>query len=181
MTLMPHLLPFLSFARARTRAGDDASVEWDDVCSGRGLVLAYAWCREREGSATTAPELSDAADIGSSWRTNETARAALLLYYEIIMRFSANMCIAVQAFGLVFAGDNQVRDLQNGWMNSWSMVLLPHVVVPLLKRPGRVLRLADRPLLLRRVPSSDVVVKVVVYRCRFLVLVLCHSGRTTTL
>jgi hypothetical protein len=117
ITAMPHLSGFLEFARKRVRGGTDSAVEWDDVCSGRGLVIAYQYLRESEGECTqtAAPALDDAGAIASCWTSNPTAERALCIYYDVIMRFAANLCIGIQAQGLVFAGDNQVSVLPRGY------------------------------------------------------------------
>jgi hypothetical protein len=49
-----------------------------------------------------------AAAVASSWSTDPIAEAAMALHFELTMRFTANLCVIVQAMGVVFAGDNQV-------------------------------------------------------------------------
>jgi hypothetical protein len=103
---MPQHDAFLRFATASTRGGV-YPMEWDDLCSGRGVEAAYRWCSLSATSAststgaststsTTEPPLTTAGDIAAAWRSNPTAEAALLLHYDFVMRFAANLCVVVQ-------------------------------------------------------------------------------------
>ncbi len=110
---------FIAFVQSRVRDGA-SMVEWDDVCSGRGLQLAYEWCSRSSDTAVAsesalestsqpagAPTLVSAADVAAAWKSNAVAAQAMLLHYELIMRFAANFCVVTQAEAVVFAGDNQ--------------------------------------------------------------------------
>eukprot|EP01107_Rhizomastix_libera_P000482 TRINITY_DN1087_c0_g1_i3.p1 TRINITY_DN1087_c0_g1~~TRINITY_DN1087_c0_g1_i3.p1 ORF type:complete len:364 (-),score=87.39 TRINITY_DN1087_c0_g1_i3:114-1205(-) len=84
-------------------------VEFEDICSGRGLVLAYRWVLKKEGKdstiSITAEEVSQLANKG-----DKEATRAMLEHYRMLIRTAQNMCVALQAKGVILSGDNQVHN-----------------------------------------------------------------------
>ena len=101
VTSLPKHAAFLDAAAVALRDGGKYPVEWDDLCSGRGLEFAYVWCKSQAESRPVASTVGlSAKEIGSSWSTDAIAEAALLLHYEMVLRFTANLVITAQVGGV---------------------------------------------------------------------------------
>lgn len=85
--------------------------EFEDVCSGRGLHAAYKWlCRdapEREAEKMMPKDVAELAQKG-----DKMAADAMFLHYKFLFRIAQNICVGMQAKGVILAGDNQVF---NNW------------------------------------------------------------------
>jgi len=78
-------------------------IEWEDICSGRGLESCYRWITQNK-KQLSAPEISQNA------ATDNECKKALLTHYRYLFRAAQTQCIAFQAKGVFFAGDNQVAN-----------------------------------------------------------------------
>jgi Glucokinase len=90
------------------------SAEWEDVCSGRGLLNCYRYCCLDDDGADP---LEDAASVAAAAQSgkSETAIRAMRLHYTYLLRFAQQLCIGLQAKGVFLAGDNQVGNLGFFW------------------------------------------------------------------
>ncbi|KAH3756332.1 Glucokinase 1 [Pelomyxa schiedti] len=87
-------------------------VEFEDICSGRGLEWAYEWVVASHRVADVEPKLTAAkvAERGSAEPPCPYAREALWTHYKYLLRVAQNTCIGVQTKGVILAGDNQVSN-----------------------------------------------------------------------
>lgn len=83
-------------------------VEWDDLCSGRGLERCYAW--ELRHAHEASESKRDAAFVATSWHDEAAAKKAMLRFYGFVLRFAQCMCCAFQPKGVLLCGDNQVAN-----------------------------------------------------------------------
>jgi glucokinase len=83
--------------------------EYEDICSGRGLVYCYEWATKRTAPD---PEKLIPADVARKAvkEKDKDAIKALELHYRYAARCSQGLAIGLQAKGIFFAGDNQVNN-----------------------------------------------------------------------
>eukprot|EP00698_Gefionella_okellyi_P002930 TRINITY_DN12776_c0_g1_i1.p1 TRINITY_DN12776_c0_g1~~TRINITY_DN12776_c0_g1_i1.p1 ORF type:complete len:509 (+),score=146.84 TRINITY_DN12776_c0_g1_i1:111-1637(+) len=87
------------------------SIEYEDICSGRGLEAVYEWVildRHNQQQSLRGAEIAKRARAG-----DEDALEALSLFYRYQMRAATNFGLTLRPTTIVLAGDNQVR---NGWL-----------------------------------------------------------------
>eukprot|EP00727_Mastigamoeba_balamuthi_P006943 m51a1_g287 putative glucokinase (373) ;mRNA; r:330668-332148 len=83
-------------------------VEYEDICSGRGLVAVYAWLLT---TGKSAPALDDAGKIAHAAANGDAvAREAVFIHYKFLFRCAQNTCVGLQTKGVLLAGDNQVKN-----------------------------------------------------------------------
>ena len=95
----PHARVLRAFGK---KLGRD--VEYDDVCSGRGLQQAFATLSSTESS----PEAAEIASRASNG--DAAALAALQVHYDFTLIFAANLTMGFMATHVVLAGDNVVAN-----------------------------------------------------------------------
>jgi len=82
--------------------------EYEDICSGRGLIYCYEWVIK---DAKDAPQNLSAADIATNaGKGDKYASKALELHYRYAARCSQGLAIGLQCKVIFFAGDNQVHN-----------------------------------------------------------------------
>jgi glucokinase len=84
-------------------------VEYDDVCTGRGLVYAYKHITrasyKQSNASIDAGQISQLAERG-----DKAALEAMHIYHRFIMMFSSQMVMGLQAETVVLCGDNVVKN-----------------------------------------------------------------------
>ena len=83
-------------------------VEYDDVCSGRGLEQLYKYVvrtAEQKSLVLSAQEISEGAKRG-----DPTSLRALELYNRLLMRFCSQLTMGFVAGSIVLCGDNVVKN-----------------------------------------------------------------------
>ncbi|KAH3763056.1 Glucokinase 1 [Pelomyxa schiedti] len=87
-------------------------IEFEDICSGRGLEWAYEWVITSHNATGLETRLPAAAiaERGSAETPCLYAREALWLHYKYLFRVAQNTCVGVQTKGVILAGDNQVNN-----------------------------------------------------------------------
>lgn len=84
------------------------TLEWEDICSGRGLVHCYDFATK---SSPHSEKTLDAGKIIERAMSGEPeAVHASLLHYKYLIRAGQNQCVGFQAKGIFLAGDNQVAN-----------------------------------------------------------------------
>jgi len=83
------------------------SPEWEDICSGRGLVSCYEWASRKNPNASKGLQSIDVVKLAME-NKDEEAQKALLLHYKYLFRSAQQQSIAFQCKGVFLAGDNQV-------------------------------------------------------------------------
>jgi len=82
--------------------------EYEDICSGRGLVYCYEWAIK---DAKEAPQLLTPKEVAINASNGEKyATKALQLHYKYAARCSQGLAIGLQTKAIFFAGDNQVQN-----------------------------------------------------------------------
>jgi len=83
------------------------SIEWEDICSGRGL----GWCYEfATRNVPNAEKLSAFEVVQKALASDELAKKALFLHYKYLFRVAQQQCIGLIAQGVFLAGDNQAAN-----------------------------------------------------------------------
>jgi len=86
-------------------------IEYEDICSGRGLKYCYNFERAYDNQPTN--DEMDAGDIAPQYKENRYARMALEVHYGYLMKAAQNICVMIPSCkGVFFAGDNQVNNEQ---------------------------------------------------------------------
>jgi len=84
------------------------TVEFEDFCSGRGLVSVYNYLAK-----DNAPHLEKAEEVINRLKLNPPCQYALeaaTIHYRFLLRNAQMLCIITQAKGVFLAGDNQVHN-----------------------------------------------------------------------
>jgi len=87
---------------------DQHAIEVEDIVSGRGVVWVYEFLLA-EGFAGAASR--SAAEIARDAPTDATCGLALALHYRYLLRACGQICIGVQAKGVLLCGDNQAHNM----------------------------------------------------------------------
>lgn len=82
-------------------------IEYEDVCSGRGLENVYDYLASLDDSrpAASAPEIAKLVEEG-----DKVARKALLIHYKWFARCTRMLAMISQARGVFWAGNNQFNN-----------------------------------------------------------------------
>lgn len=99
--------------------GGNYSPEYEDICSGRGLVYVHDFLVKDLSNAPhglSAAEIVVAASSG-----NVNALKALEIHYRILLRVAQNMTTGLNAKGVFLTGDNQVAN--HPFVQSFANVL----------------------------------------------------------
>eukprot|EP01104_Vermistella_antarctica_P009173 TRINITY_DN2337_c1_g1_i3.p1 TRINITY_DN2337_c1_g1~~TRINITY_DN2337_c1_g1_i3.p1 ORF type:complete len:432 (+),score=110.70 TRINITY_DN2337_c1_g1_i3:69-1298(+) len=107
--------------------GGKFALEFEDVCSGKVLVLIYKWLKKRAAAAAAAAAENDeevAPTLGTTPEDDETLTAAVvvdralaeeevavqavMIRYRQLARASANLAVQLQAKGVIWEGHKQV-------------------------------------------------------------------------
>jgi len=83
-------------------------IEYEDICSGRGLVSVYEYlCTlNKDAPKLTKPvEIHDHAKKG-----DKTCLEAFLIHYKYLARCTATLSVALQAHTVFWCGDNQIKN-----------------------------------------------------------------------
>lgn len=90
--------------------------EYEDIASGRGICLAYQYCKMRDTKEKIPIERINGGDIAEAARLGEkTARDALSWHYKIFMRIAKAVSTSLNCDSVILALDNQVK---NAWFVS---------------------------------------------------------------
>jgi len=87
--------------------------ENEDVCSGRGLQYVYEWVLKRyyPGVPTEGLTAQQIVQEASKEPPSPAAEKTLLIHYQYLLRAAQDLCIGLQAKGVILCGDNQVMNL----------------------------------------------------------------------
>jgi len=81
------------------------SIEFEDICSGRGISYVYKWL--------TGESLETSAIVRKAHSENDEKSLLSLKYvYRTLMRDAQNLCVLSQAKSVFLSGDNQVSNLR---------------------------------------------------------------------
>jgi glucokinase len=90
------------------------SAEFEDICSGRGLVWAYEWVMKHRKDAPVidVKDKKAAGKIAIRALSEQCpyAKEALYIHYKFLFRCAQNTCVGLQTKGVLMAGDNQVAN-----------------------------------------------------------------------
>jgi glucokinase len=98
--------------------GGAKAMEWEDVCSGRGLELTHRWLCSRQpdaacesgASGADAKSAVTAKAIAERAGEDATCREAMRFHYRFLMRAAQQLAILTQCRGVILAGDNQFHN-----------------------------------------------------------------------
>uniref|UniRef100_A0A384E136 Glucokinase n=2 Tax=Naegleria fowleri TaxID=5763 RepID=A0A384E136_NAEFO len=80
-------------------------IEYEDICSGRGLEFCYEFEIRNDPNAVR----KTASQIAESYSTDTYARQAMITHYRYLMKAAQNIAVLIPTCrGVFFAGDNQV-------------------------------------------------------------------------
>ena len=86
--------------------------EYEDICSGKGLCLAYKYFIEKETGNEFSSEI-DAAEVAlKAKKGDRVARDALFWHYKMFIRAAKEITTTLTCDSCIMALDNQVK---NGW------------------------------------------------------------------
>jgi len=83
---------------------NEHSIEFEDICSGRGIGYVYKWLTGEDKEAGEIVQKAEEKDAN--------ALATIAYVYRFLIRDAQNLCIFSQAKSVFLSGDNQVRNLQ---------------------------------------------------------------------
>jgi len=83
--------------------GNQHTIEFEDICSGRGIGYVYEFLT---GESKRAGEIADLANSG-----NENAKLSITYVYRYLIRNAQNLSIFSQAKNIFLSGDNQVHNM----------------------------------------------------------------------
>jgi len=89
--------------------GGQQSIEWEDICSGRGLVSCYQFLTRNDVNISDKISALDVVQQALE-QSDPKAEKALLLHYKYLFRISQQQSIGMIAKGVFLAGDNQVSN-----------------------------------------------------------------------
>jgi glucokinase len=83
------------------------SIEFEDICSGRGLESCYEFemSKEKDFKPLASKEISQESMTG-----NKHAEEAMMAHYRYLMKAAQNITVMTVCKGVFFAGDNQVNN-----------------------------------------------------------------------
>jgi glucokinase len=84
------------------------AIEVEDIVSGRGVVWCYQFLLA-EGHAGA--DNRTAADVARDATADATCKLALQLHYRYLLRCCSQICVGVQAKGVLLCGDNQASNM----------------------------------------------------------------------
>eukprot|EP01060_Flectonema_neradi_P013709 TRINITY_DN2044_c1_g3_i3.p1 TRINITY_DN2044_c1_g3~~TRINITY_DN2044_c1_g3_i3.p1 ORF type:complete len:372 (+),score=82.08 TRINITY_DN2044_c1_g3_i3:39-1154(+) len=100
---------WLSHMKSILKRGDKPP-EYDDVVTGRGLLWAYDFYRQKDMSVAT-PTLKDPAEVAQRSHDGcKVARKAMQVHYKLIMNLASNLTMGFVLGGIVIAGDNAMHN-----------------------------------------------------------------------
>jgi len=80
------------------------SVEYEDLCSGRGIAHVYEWL--------TGDVVETSSIIQKAKENDEKALECLSYVYRFLIRDAQTLCVMSQAKAVYLSGDNQVTNLE---------------------------------------------------------------------
>jgi len=83
------------------------NIEWEDICSGRGIKYCYEWAVGHSTQPLTPAEIVRQALADPP---EPKAAKALFLHYKYLFRTAQQQSIGLQAKGVFLCGDNQVSN-----------------------------------------------------------------------
>eukprot|EP01096_Ripella_sp_DP13-Kostka_P007179 TRINITY_DN2609_c0_g2_i2.p1 TRINITY_DN2609_c0_g2~~TRINITY_DN2609_c0_g2_i2.p1 ORF type:complete len:391 (-),score=152.65 TRINITY_DN2609_c0_g2_i2:49-1221(-) len=87
------------------------TIEYEDLVSGRGLELLHQFvCRKDEEAPQRCIDAAQIVRKATSEPPCDKAVKALELHYKYLARATQNLAVVLQAKGVFWAGDNQVRN-----------------------------------------------------------------------
>jgi len=84
------------------------SLEFEDICSGRGLGFCYEFLTL--GSEESEPKLTTAQIVSKAKSNDLKALRAVYLHYKYLIRSAQTQCVGLLGKGVFLAGDNQVSN-----------------------------------------------------------------------
>jgi glucokinase len=125
-------LEFFTWVSAKRFPGTTFSVEWDDMCSGRGLEFCHQWImhkqeakqqqqeeekgkqqQQQQQQHLSAPQVAALAKAFMEDKKTEkdgSGFAALKLWFDIVLRFAQSTTATLQAKGLILGGSNVMNN-----------------------------------------------------------------------
>jgi glucokinase len=105
------------------------TIEYEDICSGRGLGYVYEYFTKESLSA------AEIVKRASGTPPDNIALKALQIHYRYLLRVAQSLCISTQAKGVLLAGDNQVSNLSfvRSFVSALKEEFLNHVKVSWLQ------------------------------------------------
>ena len=100
---------WLSYMKPILKRGDKPP-EYDDVVTGRGLLWAYNFYKQKSTSVSV-PELTDPAEVAMrSHKGCPVAGQAMKTHYKLLMNLASNLTMGFVLGGVVVAGDNAMHN-----------------------------------------------------------------------
>jgi len=84
------------------------TIEFEDVCSGRGLGYCYEFVTKDDASVEKNITAQEIVSKALCENPDPYASKALLWHYKYLFRSAQTQCVGLQAKGVFLAGDNQV-------------------------------------------------------------------------
>jgi len=84
--------------------------EWEDICSGRGLVSCYEFLCRNDSTSPKTLTAFDVVQMALSEEPDPLATKAMLVHYSYLLRASSQQCVGMLAKGVFLAGDNQAAN-----------------------------------------------------------------------
>ncbi|PRP77286.1 glucokinase [Planoprotostelium fungivorum] len=98
---------FLEWLAQKIYGGKHA-IEWEDICSGRGLQSCYEYVVRNDNSAdkTLNPEAIAKRAVENNY--DPYCRTALFLHYKFLFRTAQEQCVGLNCKAFFLTGDNQI-------------------------------------------------------------------------
>jgi glucokinase len=111
--------------------GSKTTIEFEDICSGRGLVNVYEWTVKDTPDAAKGLKAQDVVARATASPPDANALKAMGIHYKFLMRVAQTLCVITQAKGVLLAGDNQVNNLSfvSSYSDHLKQEFLNHVKV----------------------------------------------------
>jgi len=105
--------------------------EYEDIVSGRGIGWVYEFLVQGKTDCPSGLSAAEIVFAATNDPPNKYAVQALTIHYRILMRAAQNVAVALQAKGILLAGDNQVAN------DPFFRSLAPELKAEFLNHPKR--------------------------------------------
>jgi glucokinase len=102
-------LSFLNFLSKKLYHGKHF-IEWEDICSGRGLLACYQYVILNHPAADSTLDAATISKKAVGPAHDPYCRQAMTLHYKYLFRSAQQQCVGLNCKGFFLTGDNQIAN-----------------------------------------------------------------------
>eukprot|EP01117_Protostelium_nocturnum_P006952 TRINITY_DN2493_c0_g1_i2.p1 TRINITY_DN2493_c0_g1~~TRINITY_DN2493_c0_g1_i2.p1 ORF type:complete len:431 (-),score=114.81 TRINITY_DN2493_c0_g1_i2:180-1472(-) len=100
---------FINYLGEKLYNGKHA-IEWEDICSGRGLLACYEYVTRNHPSADKSLDAASISKRAVGEAPDEYCRDAMYLHFQFLFRSAQQQCVGLNCKGFFLTGDNQIAN-----------------------------------------------------------------------